>query len=668
MSNPQWPPSGHGRGHGDSDPRQQAGSPYGGQSWNARDDLEEEELRIRLEMIRLQKRRLDSASPGGQSPYQTNTQSFGQNAAYPYHNMHQTSRPPNAPSVRPDPAANPSTYSNQHATVGATNPAFPPAQVFQQSPNYPVGSEGTIGGHLAGWWTSIAGRPDDSQLAHGQRPQYADDTNPMQYASSTAQSTPQHAQHPPGPPHQVWSNQTSTNMQQYAFSQQGSATFFGQDSRQSWGNSPSPTGNSMTRTSDVNVNSAHQTIDHRLHQHQNLSSSPEIQPPELRNQQMQSVDTIRASPAVYVTSPEHLTEDRNRPTTQYFHQKIRVPEENDSFPGQQQAGSDPRNPHKALDENENSLQSASRPDSRPSNEKDDASDTLASTPNVASQMASVSVHTRSTSIASTEEILQTPLDKKRVVLASSSDTDESTSDEDTDDAFGEDETCNCGRSRPSQGDCHFCWPCNGTIFCDKCWDKCPPHKPVRGRVAQQIVGLPHEKSDPYVARKIFETLQSEKDEKEQELLHDRDEDSSWFGTGKDGDTGDFVFRDFGRYSRLVEELSSRRRQTRFPALVSFVGQTGAGKSSLIRLLIEALAPTHSAPEVPVVGSALHTDLPTSGDVHLYPDLSTFESPHPVFYADCEGLVSTIRNLWDFRLPPRCRLLQPSSSLCQGLHI
>ena len=30
-------------------------------------------------------------------------------------------------------------------------------------------------------------------------------------------------------------------------------------------------------------------------------------------------------------------------------------------------------------------------------------------------------------------------------------------------------------------------------------------------------------------------------------------------------------------------------------------------------------------------------VPTSGDVHLYPDPETFESDTPILYADCEGL-------------------------------
>lgn len=39
---------------------------------------------------------------------------------------------------------------------------------------------------------------------------------------------------------------------------------------------------------------------------------------------------------------------------------------------------------------------------------------------------------------------------------------------------------------------------------------------------------------------------------------------------------------------------------------------------------------------PVIGS-VGKDVPTSGDVHLYPDPRTVDSDNPILYADCEGL-------------------------------
>jgi len=39
---------------------------------------------------------------------------------------------------------------------------------------------------------------------------------------------------------------------------------------------------------------------------------------------------------------------------------------------------------------------------------------------------------------------------------------------------------------------------------------------------------------------------------------------------------------------------------------------------------------------PVIGVNIH--IPTSGDVHLFPDPATYRSKRPIYYADCEGLL------------------------------
>ncbi|KAF7505357.1 hypothetical protein GJ744_000978 [Endocarpon pusillum] len=200
------------------------------------------------------------------------------------------------------------------------------------------------------------------------------------------------------------------------------------------------------------------------------------------------------------------------------------------------------------------------------------------------------------------------------------------------DTMGDDdpEVC-CDDAKDENVPCHFCWPCHA-VYCDDCWSRQMAHK----KRAQTAAGIPHEKTEPSVAKKIQIALEANLTHKEQATLHVRDEDTSWFGAWKD-ENDDMVFQDYGRYANLMAESSARERKVRYPALVSFVGQTGAGKSTLIRLLVELNSLANKRLQVPVVGSIKQQDTPTSGDVHLYSDPLTSEGRNPVLYADCEGL-------------------------------
>lgn len=70
---------------------------------------------------------------------------------------------------------------------------------------------------------------------------------------------------------------------------------------------------------------------------------------------------------------------------------------------------------------------------------------------------------------------------------------------------------------------------------------------------------------------------------------------------------------------------------------------GAGKSTLIKMLIELRSRAmHEA--APVTGSVDHT-VPTSGNVHLYPDPQSCSADYPILYADCEGLEGGEKDQW-----------------------
>jgi energy-coupling factor transporter ATP-binding protein EcfA2 len=202
-------------------------------------------------------------------------------------------------------------------------------------------------------------------------------------------------------------------------------------------------------------------------------------------------------------------------------------------------------------------------------------------------------------------------------------------------------------------------------FCGLCWDRQIVHKRPHQGVLRQ--GPPHEKTSPDIAAKVHDVLSPPKDEKTRERLYEADAPTAWFGTlssskpeqrfpahhrtgvERPDDSSTPTFVDYGRFTELMEATDPVRknpifmeqwseigRDQRTPSLVSFVGQTGAGKSSLIKLLINFATSGMNQYPAPVVGPR-GAHVPTSEDVHLYMDPETADSPGPLLYADCEGL-------------------------------
>jgi hypothetical protein len=128
--------------------------------------------------------------------------------------------------------------------------------------------------------------------------------------------------------------------------------------------------------------------------------------------------------------------------------------------------------------------------------------------------------------------------------------------------------------------------CDGN-FCTECWEKNFAHKKKRRAPG----AVPHERSDYVIAKKIKGVLESTPTDAEQEQLHKRDEDTGWFGILRE--EGELpLFQDYGRYASLMASTTrstwnalsqlhsgSAQRDTRFPSLVSFVGETGIVGSS-----------------------------------------------------------------------------------------
>ncbi|EON62430.1 hypothetical protein W97_01652 [Coniosporium apollinis CBS 100218] len=180
---------------------------------------------------------------------------------------------------------------------------------------------------------------------------------------------------------------------------------------------------------------------------------------------------------------------------------------------------------------------------------------------------------------------------------------------------------------------HYCVSCD-SHYCDPCWKRQGPHRP--GKVGQD--GLPHEKTDLNVVEALRDILSPPSSVAEQDELHREDLDTTWFGVVHEDNVP--VFQNYDRYASVMADSLCSDTDVRYPQLVSFIGQTGAGKSTLVKMLINHQGPgiTDSSSKFPspVVGSAINST-PTSADVHLYADPGTYYQQRPLLYADCEGL-------------------------------
>ncbi|KAK3328585.1 acyl transferase/acyl hydrolase/lysophospholipase [Cercophora scortea] len=178
-----------------------------------------------------------------------------------------------------------------------------------------------------------------------------------------------------------------------------------------------------------------------------------------------------------------------------------------------------------------------------------------------------------------------------------------------------------------------CTDCDKYLFCDLHWGDHLPH-----RQPKRTSSRPHQKIDGKLGATIMRVLQPPRLE-ELDRLHHENEITAWFGTSQLP-----ILRDYGRLAELMihqaQAVAPDERNHRAPSLVSFVGGTGAGKSTLIKLLIvlgqATASPAVSPDQAPVMGRTEVTTS-TSEDVHLYQDPETAKTNRPILFADCEGL-------------------------------
>ncbi|KAI1264025.1 hypothetical protein F5Y18DRAFT_418041 [Xylariaceae sp. FL1019] len=174
----------------------------------------------------------------------------------------------------------------------------------------------------------------------------------------------------------------------------------------------------------------------------------------------------------------------------------------------------------------------------------------------------------------------------------------------------------------------FCEACND-YYCDTCWHQRRAHR--ESRVGPN--GIPHGQLDPIIVKRVNKWMAAPKDKEAEMIEHQFNTDTVWFGLSKDN-YGDPILAEYRRFTAVMMETLEGVSEPRYPGLVSFVGQTGAGKSSLIRLLLGIRNRDDAPLAAPVIGRG-NVDVPTSADVHLFLDPAS-EYQRPILFADCEG--------------------------------
>ncbi|KAF3171566.1 hypothetical protein TWF751_006295 [Orbilia oligospora] len=203
-------------------------------------------------------------------------------------------------------------------------------------------------------------------------------------------------------------------------------------------------------------------------------------------------------------------------------------------------------------------------------------------------------------------------------------------------------------------------------WCRKCKTKFPCSNPrhitcfesLLPREADDIQHQPKSarrlRNDAKIKSHLSAIFSTETDIVVQRRLHEEDNRvARWFiaeSTEADPRRGVLYVTD--RFQRLSAQ--GKLAENQFPSIVSFIGDTGKGKSTLIRAMIKTSTRTAglsfnpddlsindlrlNSLETPVT-AIQHPNFnltPTSAGIHLYADPQTLSERSPILFADCEG--------------------------------
>ena len=123
----------------------------------------------------------------------------------------------------------------------------------------------------------------------------------------------------------------------------------------------------------------------------------------------------------------------------------------------------------------------------------------------------------------------------------------------------------------------WCSSCKLSL-CGKCWLAQTAHRKNRAG---------HEKISQQTLHMLQSIMNPTKGKPQDHLAA---YDSKWFGVNIDQEKNDITLDITSRYRKLAMMNASFGQTSQCPALISFVGETGAGKSSLVNALIKVSRP------------------------------------------------------------------------------
>lgn len=140
----------------------------------------------------------------------------------------------------------------------------------------------------------------------------------------------------------------------------------------------------------------------------------------------------------------------------------------------------------------------------------------------------------------------------------------------------------CKKESTDNAELFYCSAC-ADYACINCWNSLPLHQPGTQS------GKKHEQTELWKHRQISDIQRPRHTEFEQVELHEKTLSTKWFGVVEEFEVDSvepqFEFHDYSRFKDVSNE-SKVDPKNQFPALVSFIGQTAAGKSTLINALMK----------------------------------------------------------------------------------